>query len=296
MTDRAIFPQSSSTLPAPSASLVEVEKGIEPRSKADKDQSSSKPGLVKTVRRKKSAAVSQSNGSFLSPPSTPRRKTSAGAAPVSRKRSTLEAPVIRVKKISLQTDTVTRWGVVLKPVPMEQRMQRRSRVETDLGPGQGIELPELEAQPVTMEEYKREEAQPMKIDVRRKKRSRICQEDDKASSHHRDDDDDCDSKESSSSDPHPKAINSKVSFSSSEEGGGVTPLSGARKVSLLSDTSSAVTCAEGKVTKKLSTYQKVCLLLPLFTLRNLNVFLVVILSMCKNGLTSVRFLLLARCY
>ncbi len=155
------------------------------------------------VRRKKSAVQHQhDNGaaaaSTLSS-TTVRRKTSTTVgAPGTRKRSTLTTTETTVRKISLQTDTVTPWGVVLKPVPMEQRVRRRSVVDEELELGE-IEMPELDETTTELGKYKRKEGETMKIDVSRKKRS--TKVDDVASSHRGDDDDD--SKESSD---HPQPL------------------------------------------------------------------------------------------
>jgi len=57
------------------------------------------------------------------------------------------------KKTSLQMETVTPWGVVLKPVIREVKKPRKSRIEEVVVDPDGLRLPELNAEGVQLEEY-----------------------------------------------------------------------------------------------------------------------------------------------
>ncbi len=99
----------------------------------------------------------------------------------------------KLKKGSLQMETVTPWGVVLKPVLRDVKKQRKSKIGEDDVVFEGLELKSLDVDDVELQDYetkpgRSEDEAKKKVSIRRKK-SKIkidCNNDDDDANFHPD--------------------------------------------------------------------------------------------------------------
>ncbi len=124
--------------------------------------------LSRTEQIKREEGGGGSSREFKRRLSAPARKTSKAEGET---KTSNVAAVVRVKKSSLQMETVTPWGVVLKPVVREEKVGRKSRIGDDLGNVEGLRLEEMAGQPVQLGEYNKEkdDGDGVAIKVKRKK-------------------------------------------------------------------------------------------------------------------------------
>jgi hypothetical protein len=117
----------------------ELSKSTE-KKKLSFDKEVSQASPIRTVRRKKVSTVQE----VEEPPQPPQQ-------PKGHKKSS--TTVVKFKRNSLQTETVTAWGVVLKPIPREGLLHRKSRLEDGNFGMEELKFREMEMAEVNLKDY-----------------------------------------------------------------------------------------------------------------------------------------------